>query len=144
MDGHKDESFRFGRMHYLMVMLGMAMMLVIFTLAPLTPRKGQSKMAKEDAIVGLKMLDEVQRLFKNAVEQVATARTRKYKASNDSLRKEQAVLKQKVAGLEAEFKPMATRATSAEKTVGEQADRIKELKLNVDLLTKELAGMKGK
>ena len=140
MDGHKDESFRFGRMHYLMVMLGMAMMLVIFTLAPLTPRKGQSKMAKEDAIVGPKMLDEVGRLFTNAVAKAVTGQTRKYKASNDSLRKEQAVLKQKVVGLDAEFKPMAARATSAEKTVGEQADRIKELKLNVDLLTKELAG----
>ncbi len=101
-------------------------------------------MSIDDAVVGTKMADDVVRLFRNAVEKAATGRTRKYKASNDSLRKEQAALKQKIAGLEAEFKPMAAARTAAEKTVGEQADRIKELKVTVSALQKELAAKQVK
>lgn len=96
-------------------------------------------MAEQDAIVGKKLVDQVGRLFKEAVEKSVLTRTDKYKKSNDSLRQEQAQLKKKIEGLEAEFKPMSMKASAAEKTVGEQADRIRELKLNVELLQKELA-----
>lgn len=132
------EPFRFRDMHYIMFLLGIVFMVVVIMLVTNTPRKGQPKMAKEDAIVGPQMMAEVGRLFKNAVEKAATTRTRKYKASNDSLRKDQAALKQKIAGLEAEFKPMASWAAAAEKTVEQQSDRIRELKVTVQALQKEL------
>jgi len=130
------------RAYRVMFVLGLAVISATFValiiiLALRTPRKGQIEMAKQDDVVGPEMVAEVGRLFRNAVEKAATARTKKYKASNDSLREEQAKLKAKIDGLEAEFKPMATRATTAEKTVEEQSDRIRELKLTIEALQKQ-------
>ena len=96
-------------------------------------------MAESDAVVGKKLVDRVGNLFKEAVEKSVTARTSKYKTSNDSLRRELAATKSKLAGVEAEFKPMSTKLSDAKKTLGEKDDRIRELKLNVELLQKELA-----
>jgi len=130
------------RTYRVMFVLGVAVIVATFValiiiLASRTPRKGQPKMAKQEEAVGPQMMAEVGRLFTNAVESAATTRTKKYKASNDSLREEQAKLKAKIDGLEAEFKPMATRATTAEKTVEEQSDRIRELKLTIEALQKQ-------
>ena len=121
----------------IMFLFGAAFMLAVFMIVSINPREGRSTMAKQDDVVGPEMVAEVGRLFRNAVEKAATARTKKYKASNDSLRDEQAKLKAKIDGLEAEFKPMATRATTAEKTVEEQSDRIRELKLTIEALQKQ-------
>ncbi len=98
-------------------------------------------MAKQNDVVGPAMIEKIGRLFKQAVEDAATARTRKYKASNDSLRKELAAAKTKVSGIEAEFKPMAARATAAEKAVRRLEDRVKELKVTVQALQTQNAGM---
>ena len=98
-------------------------------------------MGKQNDVVGPAMMEKVGRLFKNAVEDAATTRTKKYKTSNDSLRKELAAAKSKRAGIEAEFKPTATRATTAEKSVEHLEDRVKELKLTVQALQTQNAKM---
>lgn len=100
-------------------------------------------MAKTDDVVGPTMMEKVKKLFTQAVEDAATARTRKYKTSNDSLRTEMAKTKAKLAGVESEFKPMAARASAAEKTVGQLEDRIKELKVTVQALQTQNAKLTG-
>jgi chromosome segregation ATPase len=91
-------------------------------------------MAKTDDVVGPAMMEKVGKLFRQAVEDAATARTRKYKASNESLRTELAKTKSNLESVQAEFRPMAARASAAEKTVGNLEDRVKELKVTVEAL----------
>lgn len=91
-------------------------------------------MAKQNDVVGPAMMEKVGRLFKQAVEDAATTRTKKYKVSNISLRKELAAVKTRLAGVEAEFKPQVARAKTAETTVAHLEDRVKELKLTVQAL----------
>ena len=98
-------------------------------------------MGKQGDIVGPAMMEKVGRLFKSAVEDAATTRTRKYKASNESLRKELAAAKSKLESVESEFKPMVIRATTAEKTITHLEDRVKELKLTVQALQTQNAKM---
>lgn len=101
-------------------------------------------MAKRDDVVGPAMMEKVGRLFRQAVEDAATARTRKYKASNKSLREELASAKAKIAGLEAEFKPQVERANAAEKRAEHFETRVAELKLTVEALQAQNAKMAAK
>ena len=85
----------------------------------------------------LKTVSKVGSLVKEAIEKVVTTRTRKYKDSNDSLRKEQAAMKLKLEGVEDEFKPVAARLRTAEQTVKNLEDRIRELKLTIEAIQKQ-------
>ena len=100
-------------------------------------------MAKLIDAVGPALLERIGQLFKQAVEDAATARTKKYKASNDSLRKELVAAKAKLTGMEAEFKPQVTRAAAAEKRVAELEGRNSELTLTVEALQAQNAKMKS-
>lgn len=98
-------------------------------------------MAKQDDVVGPAMIKKVGTLFTEAVESTVTTRTKKYKASNESLRTELAAVKQKLAGVEAEFKPQVERAQAAETTVAHLEDRVKELMITVQALQTQNAKM---
>lgn len=98
-------------------------------------------MGNQNDVVGPAMMEKVGRLFTQAVENATTTHTRKYKASNESLRKELAAAKSKLAGVESQFKPVSTRATTAEKSVEHLEDRVKELKLTVQALQTQNAKM---
>lgn len=97
--------------------------------------------AKQKDMVAPAMLLKVNRLFLNAVEDAATARTKKYKASNDSLRKELAKAKATLAGVQAEFKPQVERAGAAEKRVAHLEIQVVELKVTVQALQTQNAEM---
>ena len=98
-------------------------------------------MAKMEMTIGPKMIEKIKALFVDAVEGEVTARTRKYKTSNESLRKELAAAKTKIAGLEAEFKPQVERANVAEGTVEHLTERLAELKVTVEALQAQNAKM---
>lgn len=98
-------------------------------------------MAKQNDVVGPAMIEKVSRLFVNAVEDAATARTKKYKTSNESLRTELAAAKAKLAGVEAEFKPQVVRAQAAETKVAHLEDRVRELTVTIQALQTQNAKM---
>jgi len=81
-----------------------------------------------------KAAGKVAKIIEDTVQAEVIARVRKYKASNDSLRKELDAAKKKVAGMDAEFKPQVQRAQDAEKRVAELETRVNELSLNVQAL----------
>lgn len=99
---------------------------------------------KEQEVVGQAMLGRVAELFKQAVEEAATKRVKKYKTSNASLRDENAALKAKVTGMEKEREPLLKRAQEAEKVARERADRIHELNVTVSALQSQNAKMSMK
>ena len=81
-----------------------------------------------------KAVGKVAKIIEDTVNAEVVARVRKYKVSNDALRKELDGAKQKVAGIEAEFKPQVKRAQDAEKRVSELEVRVNELNLTVQAL----------
>jgi len=80
------------------------------------------------------LLIKVSSLFEAAVKETVTASIRKYKASNDSLRKELAEAKFKAEGMKNEFKPQVERAKKAETRATELEQRVRELNLTVQAL----------
>lgn len=96
-------------------------------------------MAKALSAAASKMAQKFGGMFASAVDDEVTIRTKKYRTSNDSLRQELAKAKSKLGSVESEFKPMAARATAAEKTIREHEDRIKELKVTIQALQTQLA-----
>ena len=89
---------------------------------------------KDQITVGDSMVQKVAKLFAQAVEDGVTGRTKKYKKSNDSLRKEMAATKKKLEGAEAEFKPQVERARAAEKQVEHLQTRVEEANTTVQAL----------
>ena len=91
-------------------------------------------MPKQNDLIGASMIAKVGSLFGEAVEAEVKARTKKHKQAGDSLRNELAKVKSKLESVEAEFKPMAAKASAAEKSNAELTDRVKELKLTIQAL----------
>ena len=99
------------------------------------------EMAKALSAAASKMAEKFGGMFASAVDAEVTIRTKKHRQASDSLRGELAKAKSKMDSVQSEFKPMAARATAAEKTVREQEDRIRELKLTVKALQTQNAAM---
>jgi chromosome segregation ATPase len=90
-----------------------------------------------------KLMAKVGKMFGEAVDAEVVSRTKKYKASNDSLRKELAEAKAKIKGLEDEFDPQVKRAQAAEKRVGELESRVSQLNVTIESLQKTCAELQA-
>lgn len=99
---------------------------------------------KEQDVVQQAMLGKVAGMFKEAVEKAVTAKTKKYKSSNASLRSELDAIKKKLEGAEAEFQPMVEKARTAEGKAKHMETRADEMKVTVEALQTQNADLKRK